>query len=556
MNDASSQTATLRQLLSGIIGTVPFGILTFSDQREVNIINAQAVTLLGFGDTAPREVLDQDYLEVLQHAPDLLDQVDKLFFHGKYRELDLKNVTVQGRNLNIKCRAMMKGVLIVLEDITEDNALLYRATHDALTQLINRQHFEDCVKDMLGKAVSSQRYGALVFMDLDNFKPVNDSAGHATGDELLRRIATLLKSRVRSGDLLGRIGGDEFAILLDNCSPGDAVSIVEDIRKKVERLVFSNQGLPIRITLSAGIAPFQTHAAPDISRLLSVADTACKIAKDEGRNRVHVIDDEHGEFETYIKSVKWLDELHQAMENGMLLLYGQRIDGIGASLDKPYYEVLLRLRKSDDEIVGPQSFIPVAERYHMMPEIDRYVMASLFRTMGSRAKCTYSVNLSGQTISDIGLVRFIEKMRNTYVFDPKCIVFEITETAAINDFEKTLQVMSLLKQQGFQFSLDDFGTGLSSFSYLKALPIDTLKIDGLFVKGMATDQVSYQMVKSIHDVAHVMGLQTVAEFVENQAIYDCLAKIGVQYAQGYHIHKPEPLAQLGLLKQEKAAAVN
>ncbi len=225
-------------------------------------------------------------------------------------------------------------------------------------------------------------------------------------------------------------------------------------------------------------------------------------------------------------------------------MFAQKISSTTDQYAPPYYEVLLRLRNSQGEIIAPYSFIPTAERYHMMPEIDRYVMTTLFSTMGSQGKFIYSVNLSGQTVSDYSLLGFVEKMLDRYIFDPRNVIFEITETAAMNDFHSTIDVMHSLRELGFQFSLDDFGTGLSSFTYLKELPLDTVKIDGSFVRDITKDKISYQMVKSIHDIAQAMGLKTVAEFVENKEVYQCIADIGVQFAQGYYVHKPEPIEKI------------
>ncbi|MCG9596406.1 EAL domain-containing protein [Vibrio sp. Isolate25] len=544
MPNPSKQTATLLELMSGIVGAIPNGLITFSESGEVNLVNTAALSLLGLENKSPKDFLDRHYYSLLADVSDVRDKIDRLLLSGKHSELEVRNVVVDGQSLNIQCYSMLKGVLIVISEISDETALLYRENNDMLTQLNNRQFFETQFLELVSQTNHLHQNAALAFFDIDNFKTINDSFGHSLGDEVLCKIANILKSRTSKGQPIARIGGDQFAVLLDDYTVHEAQGFADDVRKHIDAYAFNLDENSVRITVSSGVAPFYTNAAPELTKLLSIANTACKAAKDHGRNRTHIIDAKNDEFESYIRGVKWIEEINKAIQEERFVLYCQKISPISDNSVPFYYEVLLRLKNEQGEVISPCAFLPIAERYHMMPDIDRYVMTALFSSMGSRSDRTYSVNLSGQTISDYSLVDFVNKMLNRYVFNPRCIIFEVTETAAMRDFHGTIEVMHSLRALGFQFSLDDFGTGLSSFTYLKELPLDTVKIDGSFVRDIEHDKISYQMVKSIHEIGQAMGLKTVAEFVENKAIYQCLSDIGVHFAQGYYIHKPEPITDI------------
>jgi len=541
MTDNDAQSATLRQQLSSIVGSVPFGILTVSDDLEIAIINGEAVKLLGFVDSGPDDLIDLHYSHVLTNISELHDKFEKLIVSKRCRKFDLANIKTNEFELNIKCRAMLHGSLIILEDITDEKALIHMATHDNLTQLINRQHFEDRLETALCKARCHKLPSAISFLDLDRFKPINDTAGHAAGDELLRRVSTIMQGRIRERDTIARIGGDEFAILLEDCPMLIAERITESIRKDIEKMAFSYNGKAFNITVSAGIAPID-GSYNDISMLMNAADTACQYAKNEGRNNIHIINLKHGEFEAHVREVAWLDEINKALANNNFILYAQKIISLNPDVDSSHYELLIRLKKEDGSIIPPGAFIPSAERYDLMPQIDRWVLYEAFSSI--QPDEAYSINLSGQTLSDESLASYIEALQAKYSIDAKQITFEITETAAIQKLDNTIAFINRLKQNGFHFSLDDFGTGLSSFSYLKNLAVDYLKIDGSFVKDIAIDSISYAMVKSVNDVGHSMGLKTIAEYVENVEILDKLKEIGVDFAQGYYLHKPQALEEI------------
>lgn len=541
MADNASQTATLRQQLSSIVGSVPFGIVTISDEFEVDIINGEAVKLLGFADKKASDFIDCDYHQVLANIPALLDKVEKLLMTRRVRKVDLTNIQSNEFSLNIKCRSMLHGTLIVIEDLTDEHVLQHKVTHDNLTQLVNRQHFEERLATALTKATKHNLPGAILFIDLDRFKPVNDTAGHAAGDELLKRISTILQSRTRARDTVARIGGDEFAVLLEDCPVHVAESTANHIRKDVEKMRFSYESKVFNISLSTGIAPICDQYI-NVTTLMHAADTACRISKEGGRNRVHIINARDGEFEEHVREVAWLDEIKVALKDNRFLLYAQKVESLKPTELKDHYEILIRLKGKDGSIIPPGAFLSSAERYDLMPSVDRWVIEETFRSI--KPNQSLSINLSGQSFSDEHLADFILERLAAYKVSPLQITFEITETAAIHKLDQTSQFIHQLKIQGFQFSLDDFGTGLSSYSYLQNMAVDYLKIDGVFIKEIATSDVSYAVVKSINDIGHAMGLMTVAEFVEDEAILDKLREIGVDYAQGYHIHKPEPLQNI------------
>lgn len=535
----SSQTATLRQLLSGIVSGVPFGIITLTEEHEVSLINAEAAKLLGFSDSNPNLLIDKYYKDVFINISELIDKYERLVLPKKKRKFNLNNISNSAFELNIQCRSMLHGTLVILENITEANILYHKATHDSLTQLVNRQHYEERLEKALAKSIKHELFGAVAFIDLDNFKPVNDTAGHAAGDELLKRISTIIQSRIRNRDTIARIGGDEFALLLEDCPIERAEVLLEQIRSDIERMPFSYNGKVFNITISAGLAPIN-GVYNDVSTLMNAADTACQVSKDAGRNYVHLINQKLGEYEAHVKESSWLNILNKALTNDSFVLYAQQISSL--TDDYHHYEILLRLLNEDGTISSPNSFIPSAERYKLMPKIDAWVIEQAF--MGISKGMAYSINLSGQTLSDESLVDYIIDLQTKYKVDAKMITFEITETAAIHNIEQTQDFITQLRAKGFKFALDDFGTGLSSFSYLKNMTVDFLKIDGVFVKDIDTDKISYAMVKSISDVGHSMGLKIIAEFVESKEIFDMLKEMDVDYAQGYYIHKPQPLVDI------------
>jgi len=456
--------------------------------------------------------------------------------------------------------ADITGVVLVFHDVTELRGLTkkmsYQATHDALTGLINRREFENRINQALDHSRTSNIRHALCYIDLDNFKVVNDTSGHIAGDELLKQLTIKLRMELREADTLARLGGDEFGILLEGCSIEHAHEPAEKIRRIVEdfRFVWDNQAF--RIGASIGLVQISAESGT-LTDVLSAADSACYVAKEQGRNRIHVYipDDEllverHGQMQ-------WVNRIQNVLEKNRFRLFFQPIAKLDISKDeKPmiHGEILLRMLDENDEIVGPGSFIPSAERYFLMPAIDRWVvehtlgMLALDMDMVADKVSTCCINLSGQSLSDDRFMNFLVNQIQDSGVPAEILCFEITETAVIANLCQATRLIFKLRDMGCRFALDDFGVGLSSFSYLKNLAVDYLKLDGCFVKNMINDNIDTAMVKAINQIGHTMNMKTIAEFVENEAILNAVRDIGVDYAQGYVIARPVPI-EVGLYNE-------
>ncbi|CAH9052597.1 hypothetical protein PSECIP111951_00653 [Pseudoalteromonas holothuriae] len=553
MNNLFDQTTTLRQQLSSIVAAIPFGVVVLSDSHEVEIINSSALDYIGIDDKTPSDIIDKDYQDTLSYVPQIIDKYENLIVTGKRASFSLPFTSILNElDLYITCQKMLQGTLFIIEDRTEKKALLYETSHDHLTQLLNRQCFEQRLEDKF-KESGTKCTSVLAFIDLDRFKLINDIAGHAFGDEVLKRVTTAILSCVRDIDDVARIGGDEFAILIKNCSLNRAKDIVKVILQKVENINLIHSGKVLNVSLSAGIAPIEPTKYHNASQVINAADTACRLAKADNEDRIHIIDTCNGEYASYLKDTNLLNVINNAIANNTFYLVAQEIAPMHNNMAHQHYEILLRLKSEDGANIPPNLFIPVAERSRVMSKIDRWVIAETFSKI--TPELNLSINLSGQSLSDMTLATFILELTQRYQVNPEQVTFEITETAAIENIEKTKDFISSLKDNGFTFSLDDFGTGLSSYQYLKNLPIDYIKIDGMFVKDIDDDEFSHAMVRSINDFAHTIGLKTIAEFASNALIMKRLEELGVDYAQGFYIHKPQLLTELISEKQKKNKAL-
>lgn len=446
------------------------------------------------------------------------------------------------------------GLIIIFRDVTETralaNQLTHQATHDNLTGLVNRREFEIRLDHAFLNVRADNIEYALCFMDLDQFKLINDTCGHNAGDELLRQISTVLKQCVRRTDTLARLGGDEFGVLLESCSLQKAEKIAQILLRAINDFRFSWQGQSFDIGVSIGVAPI-TALTANISELLSAADTACYLAKDKGRNRIHTYHPEDSELEQHRGEVQWVHRINEALEKNNFILYYQPIVSLNEANPAPnHYEILLRMMNDIGDLIPPMAFIPAAERYKLMHLIDQWVIHHslkeinhIYRESGDAyTKCIFTINISGQSLSAHDFANYILNEMAEYRIEPSAICFEITETAAIANMSSAIDFISKLKKAGCLFALDDFGSGLSSFSYLKTLPVDYLKIDGSFVRDICDDNTDHAFVESITQIAHVMHIETIAEFVEGREILNELRNIGVDYAQGYYISTPTPLS--------------
>ena len=445
------------------------------------------------------------------------------------------------------------NILIVSEDISETRKLTeqlsHQASHDSLTNLVNRGEFEQRLKRALLSARSNQSEHALCYMDLDQFKVINDTHGHTAGDELLRQIGQLLYGRTRRRDTLARLGGDEFGLLMEHCSLGNALQSAENLKNTISNYQFIWEGKRFTIGVSIGLVAInnKSHSTTDI---LKAADTACYAAKDMGRNRVHIYAEDDVNLTRHRDEMHWVTRVQQALEEDRFYLVAQIISPAQPGTNDNYsYELLLRMRDEDGSIVSPGKFLPAAERYGIATKIDRWVIKNALETLRNNTHLlsddiSCSLNLSGLSLADNEFLDFIKLTFHETQVKPNKICFEITETAAIANLASAMHFIESLKELGCRFALDDFGSGLSSFGYLKTLPVDYLKIDGFFVKDIVEDPIDYTMVKSINEIGHEMGKKTIAEFVENDAILNKLREIGVDYVQGYGVGRPQLLEEL------------
>jgi diguanylate cyclase (GGDEF)-like protein/PAS domain S-box-containing protein len=442
------------------------------------------------------------------------------------------------------------GAVIVFHDVTKERrlkrALSYQASHDALTGLINRREFDNRLHAAVLSAQRGDGSYALLYIDLDQFKVVNDTCGHQAGDRLLRDVTGLLQTRVRASDTIARLGGDEFGVLLEGCTLEQATRIAEGVRQAIHDYRFMWGSSTLSVGASVGVVQIKPETE-NVAAVMSAADIACYAAKDGGRNRIHVYEAD-GVSHRH-REMHWVARVTRAAEENRLELFFQPIVSIGSQQIAPgFHELTVRLRDDDGKLVLPSEFIPAAERYNVMSIIDRWVVLQAAELLRERQRGggplpLLAVNLSGTSLNEQAFADFV--LQN--VGDPAiagALCFEITETAAVTNLSNAIYFMRELKARGCKFSLDDFGSGLSSFMYLKTLPVDFLKIDGQFISQIAQDAVDRSMVEAISKVGRALGIATVAECVESEAVLDELKRIGVDFAQGFFVAIPQPIAQL------------
>ncbi|OZG71671.1 sensor domain-containing phosphodiesterase [Hahella sp. CCB-MM4] len=440
---------------------------------------------------------------------------------------------------------IIEGSIVDITDKKENELQLsYLAAHDPLTNLLNRNEFEKRLRRALATSRESGSEHALIFVDLDQFKIVNDTSGHVAGDELLRQIGSLFHSHTREDDALARLGGDEFALLLKNCHIDKATEIGQRLRSEVSEYRFFWGRKVFNVGASIGIVPVTGEAA-SVEEVLSLADTACYAAKDAGRNRVIVHSQKAHDLTQRQNEMQVATNLLEAIKSDQLQLYYQNIVSTRPEVKGLHYEILVRLRQNED-IISPGAFLPAAERYNMIRAVDRWVIQSYFKWLHEHPGHLFelhqaNINLSSQTIGEADFEPFLTKLLDQYRIPASRICFEVTETTAIANMVETAKFIRRLQASGVQFALDDFGSGFSSYSYLKTLPVNSVKIDGSFIRDILIDPVDHAMVRSITEVAHLMELSVVAEFVENEGIQNALEEIGVDFMQGYHLHVPKAL---------------
>ncbi len=446
----------------------------------------------------------------------------------------------------------VSGAVIVLHDMTRENEyigrLSHQATHDALTETANRRAFETRLEQLIAGLAKSPGSHAMMFIDLDQFKIVNDTCGHVAGDELLRQVARALSLGLGPADMVARVGGDEFGIILPDCSLERAAEIAERVRVSLQDLGFRWKSRAFAVSASIGLIEV-SDPNMSLEEALQAVDVACYLAKEKGRNRIQIHISGDAELEARIGEMAWVQRIRRAMDEDRFVLFAQEIMPLSDQSSGRHIELLLRLADAGSELVSPAAFMPAAERFGLMPQIDRWVVSRAFAAIGAHLAdpdaptiSTWAINLSGHTIGHPDFCEFVRGEFRRHGVPHDLVCFEITETSAISNLATARTFIESMKALGCRFALDDFGAGMSSFGYLKNLPVDYLKIDGSFVRDIVEDSIDRAMVETIHRIGHITGKKTIAEFVENDVILEALKEIGVDYAQGYGVAPPRPLA--------------
>jgi len=546
----------LESIADGVIATDQYGIVTYINPAAENITcwkKDDAVTI----DVHKVYSIVTDSSDV-----SLDDVIDETIMTGTvYYSLDDTIITTRdGNNIPIKSTIApirdqndnISGTIIIFQNVSEtralSNELRHQASHDALTDLVNRTEFENKLVTLISSA-SDRFHHALLYLDLDQFKIVNDTSGHTAGDELLKQIATLLCDVVREADTVARLGGDEFAVLLEHCTSIQALEVAEKIRESISRFTFIWNDKPFKVGVSIGVVPIE-ESVRTADDLLRDADLACYAAKDSGRNRVHVYHIADKALEKRHSDMNWVSLIRNAIDENRLVLYAQQVRSLDFPEGVDHFEVLVRYIDDDGKLVLPGVFLPAVERYDLAPDLDRWVIQNILNekeivdNLKSNNRLRVNINLSGHTLNDPSIVDFVSEALARSKLPPRTICFEITETAAVANLHATAKFMREIKLLGCEFALDDFGIGVSSFAYLKNLPVDYLKIDGSFVEDIDTNPVNRAMVTAINDIGHVMKIKTVAEFVANSKVCNVLQSLDLDYVQGYFIHKPCPINEI------------
>jgi diguanylate cyclase (GGDEF)-like protein len=566
-NRAQSQLYKERERAEVALRSIGDAVITTDIDQNITYMNPVAEHMLdcNLEDVLGRHLAELVKLEFQPNGDAIPDPIDF------YIDLTQSNLRQTGLDIELKVgtgklsvdgnasplmdsQGELIGSMLVLRDVSLEqeltNQLVYQASHDSLTGLMSRAEFENRVKETLELSRQHDRQNALCYIDLDQFKLINDTCGHGAGDELLKRLAGVLQIQIREEDLVARLGGDEFGILLHGCNESQARNMAERVREALHDMHFKWEDKFFDVSGSIGLVMINRMSG-SLAELMSAADLACYAAKDSGRDMVHVYHVDDAEIAEKFRQMQWLPRIREALNNNEFELAIQSVTSLKEGISpRIIYEFLLRWPQDDGSLISPALFIPSAERYDLMRDIDGWVIENALAAVTQLktelqypANQMFTINLSGQSVCDPALADFIISMLRRFGIDPLTICFEVTETVAIANFSIAIDFINRLRGLGCRFALDDFGSGLSSFSYLKRLPLDFLKIDGLFVRDMLDDPVDLAMVRTICDVAKVLKLQTIAEWVEDEATLDSLKSIGIDYAQGFHISRPTMVSE-------------
>jgi len=566
---------TQERWFSAILHSIEDGIIATDRENKIQFMNPVGAKIIGLREDQikgqPLEnvltLIDENYLKpfILPFIINKTQNSSGIFKNVLVKKPDGEEVPVEGSYSQIRNRDnKVEGYVIVLRDISErrkmSEKLNYQISHDALTGLLNRAQFSESLLYFIKTARTENRQHAFLLIDIDQFRLINDTCGHAAGDELLLEATSIIKTVLRGSDICARMGGDEFGILLRDSNREQALHIATRLHSKLSERKLEWEGKTFNIHSSVGLVMIDSETK-DIQNILAAADDAWHLAKEEGGRRIKVYETSNSLFLQRKGERQWITQLTRALEEERFQLYFQSIiplseNNVGR---EEKCEILLRMIDEKGEIISPADFIPAAERYNLMPSIDRWVVRTAMmmyqkikdRQGENNPEMMFTVNLSAESVTDEHFLDYIYTQLESYDIEPERFCFEITETAAISNMIKASKFIHELKEIGCTFALDDFGSGFSSFSYLKNIPVDFLKIDGSFVQDMHINSLNSAMVEAINNLGHIIGIKTIAEFVNNASIIEKLIELGVDYAQGFEIAKPQPLKNL-LLSEGKA----
>ena len=550
---------TLKSISDAVITTDAFGKVKYLNPVGEKLTGWKLIEAKGKPSTAILQIINQYDKKPVINPVEIVLQTNRTYEIDK----DTLLVAKDGNEYAIEDsaapiqdrRGNLIGSVIVFRDVTQSRKLAqklsWQASHDSLTGLYNRRKFEEQVKLAIADAHKNGSHHALCYLDLDRFKIVNDSCGHTAGDELLKQVTKLLQQKISNSNIFARLGGDEFGLLFHNCSTEAAYQIAERLRQLVFDFRFVWKDKVFKLGISIGLVPINS-STNNLASLLSTADAACYSAKEKGRNCIHFYHENDVLVAQKCVERQWIEKLNRALEDNKFCLYSQKIIDLKSNNSYCHYEILLRLIDRSGKVIAPGMFLPTAERYDLMPTIDRWVITTFlssyeaFCQSKQKQKLSlpsrlYTINLSGASINEREFATFLQKQFARYAIPLETICFEITETVAISNLDNAVTLIEQLKKLGCSIALDDFGSGMSSLSYLKNLPVDYLKIDGSFVKNIASDRVDYATVECFNHISQIMKIKTIAEFVEDDSILQSLKQIGIDYGQGYGIERPQPL---------------
>lgn len=548
---SNDMLTTLNSITDGVISTDISGNVRFMNPVSEKMLGVKHKDVIGKHINSIFKVMDEETDKTV------ISDIDK-FFSGAPENTQTRHKSLfspDGIKMTIEetvapIRAAdnsIIGAVLVIRDMSSNfelsRKLTYQESHDQLTGLINRTEFERILSLEIIRAKTSGIHSVVLYLDLDQFKIVNDTAGHFAGDELLRQVSDLILSNLGERDYLSRLGGDEFGILCSDSSMEEALQRADTIRQAIADYQYDWDGQYFKLGVSIGVRSLDKHVK-DAAEIMSQVDTACYAAKEQGRNAVHLYNPDNTLLRTRKSEMYWSNAALDAIKKDRIVLFAQLISPISLKPSVIWYEILVRLKDEAGNIVYPDSFVPALERFGGITELDFAVIRHSLAFLANHPNVRLNINLSGQTIGDVSLTDFIKKQFHITGVKPSRVVFEITETASVTNLPVARKFIQEMRSLGCRLALDDFGSGMSSFGYLKTLDVDYIKLDGSFVRDIDRDPIHYSMVDSVNQVARIMGKKTIAEFVEDNDVLLTLKRIGIDFGQGYHFHKPQPLHEI------------